>query len=115
MTTSLLAIVLVVAGTLISAISPVWLKKASSKKFDLKSVFTNYYLFGAVALYIIGLIVFIIALRIGDLSVLYPLASLSYVWANILSAKLLGERMNFQKWMAVALIICGAFFIGIGS
>ena len=67
------------------------------------------------SLYELATIVFIPALRGGELSVLYPFISLSYVWVSLLSIKILKEKMNSFKWMGVALIIIGVSFIGFGS
>ena len=116
MATQLWAIALVVLATLIGAFGPILLKRASAKKLSkISSLITNYNLFGGVALYAIGTILFIPALKGGDLSVLYPFVALSYIWVSLLSIKFLGERMNKFKWLGVALIIAGVTFIGIGS
>lgn len=116
MTTQLWSILLVLFASLLASISPVLLKKASGKRlFNLKSLATNYFLFGAVILYGLGIIIFITALRGGELSVLYPISSLGYVWASLSSVKFLGEKMNRYKWIGLALIIIGASFVGIGS
>ena len=116
MTTKLWAILLVVFATLIGAFGPILLKKASAKSLSkISSLATNYNLFGGVALYGIGTILFIPALRGGELSVLYPFVALSYIWVSLLSTKFLGEKMNKYKWMGIALIIMGVSFIGLGS
>ena len=76
---------------------------------------TNYHLFGGVGLYAIGTILFIPALKGGELSVLYPFVALNYIWVSLLSVKFLGEKMNRFKWLGIALIIIGVSFIGLGS
>jgi uncharacterized membrane protein len=65
--------------------------------------------------YGISFIIYIFALSGSDLSVVYPLVSLSYVWVCLLSVKMLGERMSASKWVAVLLIISGAALVGLGS
>ncbi|MBI2652157.1 EamA family transporter [Candidatus Woesearchaeota archaeon] len=116
MATQLWAIVLVISATLIGAFGPILLKKASAKKLSkISSLATNYHLFGGVALYAIGTLLFIPALKGGDLSVLYPFVSVSYIWVSLLSVKFLGEKMNKIKWFGIALIIIGVTFIGFGS
>ena len=69
----------------------------------------------ALKLFVIGTMLFIPALRGGDLSILYPFVSLSYIWVALLSVRFLGEKMNKYKWIGIALIILGVSFIGIGS
>jgi len=116
MATELWAIALVSSATLIGAFGPILLKKASEKKLSkIKSLITNYHLIGGVFLYAIGTILFIPALKGGDLSVLYPFVSLTYVWVSFLSVKFLGEKMNVMKWWGIGMIILGVSFIGIGS
>ena len=110
------AIGLVILATLIGAFGPILLKKASAKRLSkLSSLMTNYPLFGGVALYGIGTVLFIPALKGGELSVLYPFVALAYIWVSLLSVKFLGERMNKLKWIGIALIIIGVTFIGLGS
>ena len=116
MATQLWAIGLVIAATLIGAFGPILLKKASEKKLsELKSLITNYHLFGGASLYAVGTFLFIPALKGGDLSVLYPFVALTYIWVSLLSVKFLGEKMNKFKWLGIALIIVGVTFIGLGS
>ena len=110
------AISLVVFATLIGAFGPILLKKASAKSLSkLSSLATNYHLFGGVALYALGTLIFIPALKGGDLSVLYPFVALAYIWVSLLSVRFLNERMNKLKWLGIALIILGVSLIGIGS
>ncbi|MBI2651319.1 EamA family transporter [Candidatus Woesearchaeota archaeon] len=115
MSAELWAIGLVVLATVVGSFGPILLKKASVKKFNLHSLIVNYHLFGGAFLYILGTILFIPALKGGDLSILYPFVALSYVWVSILSIKFLGEKMNLAKWLGISLIIIGVTLIGIGS
>lgn len=116
MATQLWAVGLVISATLVGAFGPILLKKASAKRLSkLSSLATNYPLFGGVALYAVGTLLFIPALKGGDLSVLYPFIALTYIWVSLLSVKFLGEKMNKWKWAGIALIIVGVSFIGFGS
>ncbi len=116
MATELWAIGLVILATLIGAFGPILLKKASAKKLStISSLIKNYYLFAGVSLYALGTILFIPALKGGDLSILYPFVSLSYIWVSLLSVRFLGEKMNKYKWIGVTFIIFGVTLIGIGS
>lgn len=116
MATQLWAIALVIFATIVGSFGPILLKKASARRLSkLSSLATNYPLFGGVALYAIGTIMFLPALKGGDLSVLYPFVALAYIWTSLLSVKFLGEKMNKFKWLGIALIIIGVAFIGFGS
>ena len=116
MPTELWAIGLVITATFVGAFGPILLKKASAKKLSkISSLIKNYHLFGGISLYALGTILFIPALKGGDLSVLYPFVALNYIWVSLLSVKFLGEKMNLMKWIGIATIIIGVSFIGIGS
>ena len=116
MATQLWAIGLVILATLIGAFGPILLKKASARKLSkISSLIKNYYLFAGISLYAMGTIMFIPALKGGDLSILYPFVSVTYIWVSLLSVRFLGEKMNKYKWFGVTLIILGVTFIGIGS
>lgn len=72
---------------------------------------TNLYL-GA-GLPLVGTVLFIPALKGGQVSVLYPLISTQYIWASLWSQWWLGERMNSLKWAGIALIIVGVTLINL--
>lgn len=76
---------------------------------------TNVPLIGGLALYGAGTVLMIVALKHGELSVLYPLLSLSYVWVAILSVMLLHETMNPLKIAGICVIMAGVALLGRGS
>ena len=47
----------------------------------------------------------------SDISVLWPLTGLSFVFATFAAIWFLGERVSAMRWMGVALIVIGAAFI----
>ncbi len=54
----------------------------------------------------------ILALRDGELSILYPVYALSYVWVSLLSMYFFGESLNLWKNLGIALIIGGVGLLG---
>ena len=116
MKTELWAVGLVMLASIVAALGPIFLKKGSKQfKLNIKSLMKNTNLIIGVLLYGASTVLFIPALRGGDLSVLYPLVSITYVWVSLLSVKMLNEKMNKFKWLGIALIIIGVSFIGLGS
>ena len=116
MTTQLWAVGMVFLGTIVGAFAPVLLKKGSAKlNRHIGEQLRNYTLLCGIALYVLSAIIFIPALRGGDLSVLYPLVSVNYVWVSFLAMKFLGEKMNKFKWLGIVFIILGVSLIGLGS
>jgi len=116
MKTELWAVGLVTLASIVAALGPIFLKKGSKKfKLNIKALIKNHNLIIGVAFYAASTILFIPALKGGDLSVLYPLVSLTYIWVILLSIKMLNEKMNKLKWIGIGLIIIGVSFIGFGS
>jgi uncharacterized membrane protein len=115
-TTELWAVGLVLIGCVVGAFGPIFLKRASdSISLNILKLIKNWNLIIGVACYGFGTIVFIPALKGGDLSVLYPLVAVSYVLVCLYSIKMLKEKMNTLKWIGIALIMVGVMFIGLGS
>ena len=116
MAAELWAICLVLLGVFVGSFGPIFLKK-SSDKFNLnpKEQIRNKNLIYGILCYAFGTIVFIPALKGGELSLLYPLTSLSYICVTFYSVKFLNEKINKYKLMGVLLIILGVSLIGIGS
>ncbi len=123
MTTQLWAIGLVILGTMINAAAPI-LFKLGSKNFTMHPVkllknplqlLKNWKVILGCFLYTASAFLFIPALRGGELSVLYPVISLNYIWVAFLSKLILKEKMNFLKWIGIIIIILSVTLIGIGS
>jgi len=114
MATSLWAVILTVIVTVIGAFGALLLKLGSKKlSFYPIKLIKNYKLIFGFFLYGISTTLFIIALKGGELSVLFPLISLGYIWVSLISTKFLGERMNIFKWVGIALIVLGVSLVGI--
>jgi len=107
------AIALVLLGGAFGSFGPIYLKKGSAMSF--KYFYKNFNLIFGVFFYGVGTVLFIPALKGGELSILYPLVSLMYIWVSLLSVKMLGEKMNKFKWIGILLIILGVSLIGLGS
>ena len=65
--------------------------------------------------YGLGAILLIIALKYGDLSLIYPFIALSFVWVNIASIFLFGEFISTINWIGIAAIMLGVSLIGYGG
>jgi drug/metabolite transporter (DMT)-like permease len=76
---------------------------------------TDVPLIAGLAIYGIGAILMIVALKHGELSVLYPLISLSYVWVAILSVLLFHESMPAAKIAGICIIMAGVATLGRGA
>jgi len=114
----LVPILVVIFATFIGAFGSLYLKKGSKHlrfggiREGIES-FLNRDLIIGIALYVLSSIFYVGAMKFGELSILYPITSLSYVWISFISVKALGEHMNRYKWAGIALIILGVVFITI--
>ena len=117
METQLWAIALVTIAGLFGAFGPIYLKKGSSmiRPGRLESIYKNKPLIIGLLIYGISTIMFIPALKGGELSVLYPIVGLAYVWVCIYSTFMLKERMTLLKWIGIFIVILGVSFIGFGA
>jgi len=116
MATQLWAVALVIIGTLIGAVGSLCFKIGSAKlSRSIKLNLKNYILFVGFLLYTIAASMYVFALRGGELSILYPLVSTTYIWITLLAFYFLKEKLNKWKWLGITIIIVGVTFIGLGS
>ena len=73
----------------------------------------NPYVLGGGIIYVVASIVWIYILSKEDLSKVYPLQSLCYVFGTIIGVFLFNENMNVLKIFGLVLIICGAVIISL--
>jgi undecaprenyl phosphate-alpha-L-ara4N flippase subunit ArnE len=112
MATKLWAIVLMFFCTLITSSAQITYKFGLNQAdFNTKVLIIGFGLF----LYGIGAGLLIIALKGGDLSVLYPIVATSYVWVSVAAFFFFGESLGIWKWFGVFLILVGVSFIGKGG
>ena len=78
-------------------------------------IFTIPQLFAGYCLYGVFTVMFVYALRHGELSILYPLIALSYVWVAIIGVVAFHETMNPFKIVGLLVIICGVAVLGWGG
>lgn len=117
MATPLWAMGMVFLATIVGSFSSL-LMKLGSEEFSIRKpwmIVKNYKLIGSLGISLISSVIFIIALRAGELSVLYPLVAVNYIWVSLLSMYFLKEKMNWYKWLGIGLIILGVALIGFGS
>jgi len=108
-----LPVLLAVLASGIGAFGAVLLKKGSGKfSSKIREIVKNRSILAGVILYGISSIIFVYALKSGELSILYPVVSTTYIWTALLSSRFLSEKINRFKWIGIALIILGVCIIG---
>ena len=116
MKTCLSSVALMVLCTFFTSLAQVFYKLgAPALKPDFFALLANYYVIIGILLYAGGAAILIVALRGGDVSILYPIVATSFIWVSLMSMRFFGEPMNIYKWLGVFVIIAGIIFINIAG
>jgi multidrug transporter EmrE-like cation transporter len=78
-------------------------------------IVANPQLFVGYAMYGINTVLMAYALKGRELSRLYPIIALTYVWVTLLSVVLLNEHVNFFRTLGIAMIVIGVSILGGGK
>jgi multidrug transporter EmrE-like cation transporter len=110
------AILLVFSCTILGAAAQLLMKIGMSRYVpEAAAILTNVPLIAGYALYGINTLMLVLALREGELSMLYPIIALTYVWVTLLSYLLLNEPANLYKNLGIAIIVIGVTVLGRGG
>jgi drug/metabolite transporter (DMT)-like permease len=109
------SIALVLLGSLIGSYGMVCLKKASKDLHLGILKIINPQLVLGVTLFMISSVFYVIGIRHGQISVLYPTVSLSYVWALFWAKIAFGEAFTKQKFTGLGLVLLGVVLVQLGS
>ena len=114
--------ILVVCCTVIGAAAQILIKKGTGllgenpTMVDIAlAMVLNPWLLTGFSMYGVSMVLLVLALRHGELSLLYPVFALTYVWVTILSVLILHESMNTFKLAGIAIIVGGIAVLGKGS
>jgi drug/metabolite transporter (DMT)-like permease len=81
----------------------------------LMALVTNLPLVAGYTLYGINTLMMVLALKNGEMSMLYPIIALTYVWTTLASYLLLGEPPNIYKNIGIVTIVLGVAVMGRGG
>ena len=115
------ALLIVVGCTLIGAVAQVLIKSGAHRLAHpgflgaIVGMLTNLPLFFGYCLYGVFTALMVYALRDGELSILFPLIALQYVWVSILSVLIFHETMSPLKAAGVVVIVLGVSVLGRGG
>ncbi|MBY0503356.1 MAG: EamA family transporter [Bryobacteraceae bacterium] len=113
-----MSFLLVVVASFIGSFGAVFLKAGSKNlKSNLRSLLTNYKLAIGGILFVVSSLFFVKAISQpgAELSVLYPMVSMSYLWAMIWSRLFFQEPFTRQKFAGLGLIILGIAILQFGK
>ena len=113
--TPLSSILLVLFASLIGSFGAVFLKLGAAHLNRGLRYIVNWQLAFGIALFLGSSIPFVMGIRHGELSVLYPMVSLGYVWTLFWSKLFFNEPITKAKLGALAMILAGIVCIGVGG
>ena len=115
--TNVASIGLVVLCTVIGAAAQILMRNGAALMVDTgwAGVLSNSSLIAGYICLAANTALLVLALRDGQLSVLYPIIALTYVWVTVLSPMFFNDIINVYKVVGVGLIVVGVSFIGLGS
>jgi undecaprenyl phosphate-alpha-L-ara4N flippase subunit ArnE len=116
LTTPLSSIGLVLLASFIGSFGAVFLKSGAgrlSRRWD--TVLLNWRLAAGVGSFLVSSVFFVAGVKQGELSVLYPMASLGYVWTMLWSRLFFGEPLTRAKFFGVGMILAGIVCLGYGA
>ncbi len=110
------SVLLVFACTVLGAAAQI-LMKMGMAHFNPQplALLMNFPLIAGYALYGVNTLMLVLALRDGELSMLYPIIALTYVWVTLLSYWVLAEKPNLYKNLGIATIVIGVAVLGRGG
>ncbi len=109
------SILLVTFGSLIGSIGMVFLKKASGHLHKGILHIINWNAALGVSLFLLSSVFYLKGISRGQISVLYPMVALGYVWAMLWGKLFFHERFTRQKFAGLGLVLAGVVFMGLGS
>ena len=106
---------LVFFAGVVGSFGAVFLKLGAGKLTGNVLSFVNSRLILGVALYLGSTVIYLSALKGGELSVLYPMVSLGYIWTLLWSKLFFKEPITRYKVGGLGLIVVGVILVGLGS
>ncbi len=115
-TTPVSSMLLVLLASFLGSFGAVFLKAGAERLHrDWKTLVLNYRLAIGVGMFLLSSYFFVLGVRHGELTVLYPMVSLGYIWTLFWSRIFFGEPFTRNKFVGLALIVVGVVFLGLGN
>jgi multidrug transporter EmrE-like cation transporter len=111
------SLMLVFCCTLLGAAAQILMKTGANNLAHpgLIGMATNLPLMAGYSLYGMSTVLLVMALKDGELSLLYPVIALTYVWVTGLSFLIFHDTVNIFKLLGVAIIVAGVVVLGRGA
>lgn len=116
MTTPPSSIGMVLVASFIGSFGAVFLKSGADRLHrDVRTLLTNWRLVVGVAFFLASSLLYLKGIKHGELTILYPMVSLGYVWTLLWSRLFFGEPFTREKFAGLGLILLGIVFLALGT
>jgi multidrug transporter EmrE-like cation transporter len=107
-------VLLVFGCTILGAAAQILMKTGANQLTHpgLLAMATSLPLMAGYSLYGLSTVLLVLALRDGELSLLYPVIALTYVWVTFLSFMIFHDNINVWKLCGISLIVGGVGVLG---
>lgn len=114
------SLILVSLCTILGAAAQILMKKGADPSIHgmiptVVRIFTNLDMFIGYGLYGISAVLLVLALRRGQLSLLYPVIALTFVWVAILSVIVFHETITPMRIAGITTVVLGVALLGLGG
>ena len=114
------SLILVSLSTILGATGQILMKKGADPNIHgmlptIIRIFTNFNLFVGYMLYALVAVLMVLALRKGQLSLLYPVIALTFVWVAILSVIIFHETLGPLRIAGITTVVLGVALLGMGD
>jgi drug/metabolite transporter (DMT)-like permease len=109
------SILLVFAASFIGSFGAVCLKSGATRLHrDPRTLLYNWRLAAGVSLFLFSSVIYLMGIRRGELTILYPMVSLGYMFTLIWSRWFFGEPFTRNKFTGLGLILAGIVLLALG-
>ena len=107
---------LVVTSAFIGSFGAVFLKAGAGRlSRQLQSLILNWQLVIGVLLYLLSSYFFVLGVREGELTILYPLVSLGYIFTFVWARLFFKEPFTRNKFIGLGLVVVGIVLLQLGN
>jgi len=115
-TTPTSSILLVMLASFIGSFGAVFLKSGAVKIHrNWRTLAYNWRLAAGVGAFLLSSVFFVMGVRHGELTILYPMNSLGYLWTLVWARIFFGEPLTRSKFFGLGMILIGVAFLGLGN
>jgi multidrug transporter EmrE-like cation transporter len=110
------SMLLVLLASFIGSFGAVFLKSGAHRlKLEWRALLFNWRLAAGVVAFVLSSVFFVAGIKQGALTILYPMASLGYVWTLFWSKLFFHEPFTRNKFVGLGLILTGIACLAMGN